>query len=56
MFNILKTLIVLVSLVPATCFSYNDGRIVEKFENWISKFNIYSENEGHYRKLFDNWL
>jgi C1A family cysteine protease len=56
MFNILKAFILVAGLAQVACFSYNDRRIVEKFENWISKFNIYSENEGHYQRLFDNWL
>ena len=35
MFNILKAFILVAGLAQATCFSYNNRRIVEKCENWI---------------------
>jgi len=56
MFYVLKISVLLAVLAQVSSFNYGDKKVVEKFENWFSRFNIYSENESHLKNLFNNWL
>ncbi len=44
------------STVSSLETSHPNGIVVEKFRNWIDKFNIYVNNDHHFAHLFENWL
>lgn len=56
MIQMFKICLLLISLSKVVSYQYNDNRIIQKFEDWISKFNIYSRNRDHLDKIFSNWL
>jgi KDEL-tailed cysteine endopeptidase len=44
------------STVSSLQTSYPNGVVVEKFRNWIERFNIYIADDHHFAHVFENWL
>ena len=59
MLNLIKYLsflIVTLTIASHIPSLHKDSSIIDKFKNWIDKFEIKSKNEHHLVHIFDNWL
>ena len=54
MFTI-KFILLVISLTQIKSFQI-DEEVINKFKNWIQKFNIYTKDESHHEHIFNNWL
>ena len=62
MFKLLLSSVLLLLPVVSTCTTTTstltapNGNVIERFKNWIEKFNIKANDDHHLAHMFENWL
>jgi hypothetical protein len=59
MFKFYKIIFIIITTfltVTKSVISYKDSEILNKFSNWMNKFDIKTKDEFHLSHIFENWI